>query len=166
MGAPKGNRYWEQRSTHGRKALWEDPLELQDACYQYIAWVDDNPLEESVVYQGEVMDKPLPKMRPPTIKGLCVYLGMTTETWSQYRLKKDFSAVTKEIDLIIENRKYEGAAAGMLNPNIIARDLGLTDKQDLNHGGQKGNPIEVSDMSDDQLNRRIQELTNELGVSK
>lgn len=142
MAPPEGNRYWEQRSSHGRKPTWEDPVELQDACYQYLQWIDDHPLEEAIVYQGEVSEKKAPKMRPPTIKGLCVYLGITIETWCQYRKRDDISDITKEIDMIIENRKFEGAAAGFLNPNIIARDLGLTDKQDHNHGGQPDNPVQ------------------------
>ena len=32
---------------------------------------------------------------------------------------------------IIYTQKFEGSAAGLLNPNIIARDLGLNDKQEL-----------------------------------
>jgi hypothetical protein len=31
---------------------------------------------------------------------------------------------------IIDNQQFEGAASGFLNPNIIARKLGLSDKQD------------------------------------
>jgi hypothetical protein len=65
-----------------------------------------------------------------TLMGLCIFLGITLETWIQYRDKDGFSDVTKEIDYIIRTQKFEGASAGMLNPNIIARDLGLIDKSD------------------------------------
>jgi hypothetical protein len=41
--------------------------------------------------------------------------------------------VITRIDKYIYNQKFEGAAAGFLNPNIIARDLGLADKTDNNN---------------------------------
>lgn len=35
---------------------------------------------------------------------------------------------------IIRTQKFEGASADLLNPNIIARDLGLAEKQE--HSGK------------------------------
>jgi hypothetical protein len=136
MAAPKGNQFWRARSSHGRNAAWTDKEQFTDACYEYIQWVEDNPLAEAFTYQGEVAVKSLPKMRAMTLGGLCIFLGITTETWAQYRKRDDFSAITREIDGIIATQKFEGAAAGMLNPNIIARDLGLTDRQDVKHAGE------------------------------
>jgi hypothetical protein len=46
---------------------------------------------------------------------------------------KDFSQVITRIEKIIYNQKFTGAASGFLNPNIIARDLGLTDKVESNN---------------------------------
>lgn len=158
MAAPKGNQFWKARSKHGRNPIWDDPEKLREACYEYIQWYEDHPLEEAVTYQGEVMKKPVPKMRAMTVGSLCIFLGITKETWSQYRAAKDFSDVTKEIDEIIRAQKFEGAAAGMLNPNIIARDLGLSEKQDTNHSGVIG----ITDMSNEQLDAKIRELMNEL----
>ena len=42
---------------------------------------------------------------------------------------------------IIYNQKFTGAAADLLNPNIIARELGLADKQQNEHTGVDGKPI-------------------------
>ena len=42
---------------------------------------------------------------------------------------------------IIKTQKFEGAAAELLNANIIARDLGLADKKEL--GGDPTRPIHV-----------------------
>ena len=55
------------------------------------------------------------------------------------KLDKDFSQVVNTIKEIIETQKFEGASAGLLNPNIIARDLGLTDKKELS--GSVENPL-------------------------
>ena len=139
MAAPKGNRFWEARSSHGRKLLWESSDELREACYEYIGWVEENPLGEAVTYQGKVMDKDLPKMRAMTLGGMCIFLGINQETWAEYRKRDGYTVVTKEIDEIIRTQKFEGAAAGMLNPNIIARDLGLVDKKE--HGSDPKRPL-------------------------
>ncbi len=52
MGAPKGNRFWEARSSHGRKPIFGDPSQLWDAACQYFTWVDDNPLIEEKVFHA------------------------------------------------------------------------------------------------------------------
>lgn len=133
-----GNQFWKARSHHGRKPLWEDPQVLREACLEYIQWVQDNPLEEAMSYQGKLAKDTMPKMRAMTITGLCVFLGIVHDTWADYRTKPDFSVVTKEIEHILTTQKFEGAAAGFLNPNIIARDLGLKDKAELDHKSTDG----------------------------
>ena len=45
------------------------------------------------------------------------------------------------MDEIIRTQKFEGASADLLNPNIIARDLGLADKSELTGAG--GGAIET-----------------------
>jgi DNA-packaging protein gp3 len=45
--------------------------------------------------------------------------------------KQDFSSIITRIRETIYNQKFTGAAAGFLNPNIIARDFGLTDKKEV-----------------------------------
>ena len=51
-------------------------------------------------------------------------------------LSKDYSLIITRIREIIYRQKFEGAAAGFLNSSIIARDLGLQDKQQLEHSGE------------------------------
>ncbi len=147
MGAPKGNRFWKARSRHGRKLLWEDAEELKAASFEYFEWVEENPLIEMrpFAYQGEVIQEPIPKMRAMTIGGLCIFLGMTQETWQQYRKKKDFSSICSEVEEIIRTQKFTGAAADMLNPSIIARDLGLADKVDNTSSDGTMSPNQISD---------------------
>jgi hypothetical protein len=48
-------------------------------------------------------------------------------------INKDFSKVLTHVREVIYNQKFTGAAAGFLNPNIIARDLGLVDKAKVEH---------------------------------
>jgi hypothetical protein len=76
MAAPKGNRFWEARSSHGRNPKFESADALWSACCEYFEWADDNPLWEGKVfsYQGEIIKATLPKMRAMTISGLCIFL--------------------------------------------------------------------------------------------
>lgn len=133
MSAPIGNAFWEARSSHGRKPLFASPEDLWTACCEYFEWVEANPLYEAkaFAYQGTVTLQGLPKMRAMTISGLCIFLDIGIQTWHDYRAKEDFSEVTMRVAEIIRTQKFQGAAADLLNPNIIARDLGLTDKSEI-----------------------------------
>lgn len=141
MPAPKGNQFWKVRAKHGRDKIFSSPDALWEACEEYFDWVVNNPLYESkaFAYQGEVTVAELPKMRAMTIGALCIFLDIHQSTWFAWRGDKDFSEVVTRAEEIIKNQKFEGAAAELLNPNIIARDLGLADKRDV--GGDLLNPL-------------------------
>lgn len=128
-----GNEFWKARSKHGRDKIFETPEMLWEACCEYFQWTHDNPLLEEKLFhfQGVVTRESVSKMRAMTISGLCIFLGISQKTWDVYAKRKDFLGVTGQVKEIIKTQKFEGAAADMLNANIIARDLGLRDKQDL-----------------------------------
>lgn len=133
MAAPLGNQFWKARSKHGRDALFASAEALWEACCEYFEWVENNPLYEMkpFAYQGVVVQEPVAKMRAMTIDGICIFLDITTTTWHDWRTKEDFSGVIAKAETIIRSQKFAGAAADLLNANIIARDLGLADKRDL-----------------------------------
>lgn len=116
-----------------------------EACYEYFKWCEDNPLME-VDYRGSQLTKiELPKMRAYTIQGLTCFLDVNTLYFNGFEddlkgkkdeISKDFNKVITHVKEIIYNQKFIGAAAGFLNPNIIARDLGLSDKSDVKHSGE------------------------------
>lgn len=141
MPAPPGNQFWLQRSSHGRKPKFPSADALFDACCEYFQWVEDNPLYEDglVTFQGTAKHEPVAKMRAMTITGLCIFLDIARSTWDAWRDVEGFSDITTRVDEVIRTQKFEGASAGLLNPNIIARDLGLSDKQELT--GRDGAPI-------------------------
>lgn len=128
-----GNRFWEARSSAGPKPKFADPESLWDACVEYFEWVEDNPLWEikAFAYQGTVTQKPVPKMRAMTIGGMCLFLDISHDTWIEWRSSRpDLSEVIARAEAVIRDQKFGGAAADLLNANIIARDLGLADKSD------------------------------------
>ncbi|MDE1492360.1 DNA-packaging protein [Xenorhabdus bovienii] len=133
MAAPKGNRFWEARSSHGRKPIFESPEQLWKACTEYFEWVEENPLYEmkAFSFQGVVTQEALPKMRAMTLTGLCLFLDISEDTWRLYRAREDFIEVTTRAEKIIYDQKFSGAAADLLNANIIARDLGLKEQQQV-----------------------------------
>lgn len=128
-----GNRFWEARSSHGRKPKFESPEILEKACAEYFEWNETHPLWERKVFHsnGELTEADIPKMRAMTIWGLCGFLDIDQSTWEDYRAKSDFLLVITRIEKGIKQQKFEGAAAEFLNPNIIARDLGLRDKKEF-----------------------------------
>lgn len=102
-------------------------------------------MEDRIIsFQGEATHVPVAKMRAMTVSSLCIFLDISVRTWAEYRAKEDFSPITTRVDEIIRTQKFQGAAADLLNPNIIARDLGLSDKQELT--GANGGPIETKDV--------------------
>ena len=67
----------------------------------------------------------VPKMRAMTMMGLCFYLDIGTSTFHDYKQNEDFSEVIAKIEQVIFTQKFEGAAADLLNANIISRALGI-----------------------------------------
>lgn len=133
MPAPKGNEYYLLRSKDGRDTEYS-PESLLEVANQYFQWVLDNPLmeEQIVKYKDNYERVSLPKMRPFTIQGLCNFAEIAEKTFWNYEQREEFLQVTSRIRSIIENHQFEGAASGFLNPNIIARKLGLADNSNLN----------------------------------
>lgn len=141
MAAPKGNQFWKARTKIGRDKIFKTPDDLWKAACEYFEWVEANPLWEYKVtqYQGCPVSMEVPKMRAMTIDGLCIFLGVNSKYLYQFEDSLDkstedgkvFSNIIEDIKQVIRNQKLEGAAADLLNANIIARDLGLRDKQEI-----------------------------------
>lgn len=140
-GAPKGNQFWLARSSHGRNPIFSSPDQMWSACLEYFEWVEANPLQEvkGFAFQGVVTKETFPKMRAMTVEGLCIFLDIGYQTWRDYAKRDDFSDIVTRAESVIRSQKFAGAAAELLNPNIIARDLGLRDKQE--HTGADDGPV-------------------------
>ena len=138
-----GNKFWLARSSHGRNPIFSDPEQLRNACYEYFEWVEENPLYEEKIFHssGMITKDTVTKMRAMTISGFCLFLDICENTWANYKKQPDFLSITLEVEKVIYNQKFAGASADLLNPNIIARELGLADKQQNEHTGVDGKPI-------------------------
>jgi len=144
-GPGKENKYWKLRKRTGAHKKYRSAAALWKACVKYFEWVDENPLYETKAfsYQGDVITEDIPLMRAMTVSGLCVHLGITRKTWMTYgEQDHPFSEIHGEVSEIIWANKFEGGAAGLLNANLIARDLGLRERTDNQHSGPDGGPIQ------------------------
>jgi len=135
MAAEEGNKWWELRSKHGRDKIFSSPEILWEAACEYFTHTqNENRWDEQnwVGKEGQEVLKHHPT--PFTIQGLALFLHIDSKTWWNYRNNeshKDFFPIITRIDDIIYKQKFEGAATGFFNPTIIARDLGLKDKQEI-----------------------------------
>lgn len=134
MSAPKGNNYWQFRNKHGRDfaytpdAFWEEAV----SYFEWISnkvWNKKDPIKSGDL-AGTLID--IPTQTPMSISSFCLYADIDENTFQRYEKSEgyeDFWAITKTIKLIIESQQFEGATVGAFNPNIIAKKLGLVDKQ-------------------------------------
>lgn len=139
MAAPAGNDFWKQvKAPTGRPVKFETAQDLWLEAVRYFEWVLNNPLYELKVFQfqGDIVEKEMPKMRAMTETAFCLFAGISTETFRNYKKSnpedpEDFFGVSHRIADIIYGQKFEGAAADFLNANIIGRELGLVDKKQV-----------------------------------
>lgn len=94
-----------------------------------------------------------------TLGGLYLFLGINRSTWDEYRGREDFSAVIGRVEEAIREQKFTGAAADLLNANIISRDLGLRDG--VEHTGKDGGPITTEHTLDRNYARRLAFMLSE-----
>jgi len=174
-GHTKGNRFWMLRSKHGRDILFDSPSLLWEEACKYFDWCEKNPFYETEQIKciirpfknekGVIEANPntiqLPKLRPFTLHGLCLFLDCNTKYFNDFeeRIKerydeqsKGFSEVITRIREVIYCQKFSGAVAGFFNSNIIARDLGLIERTDITSLNESiKSEIDLSKLSTDTL---------------
>ena len=156
MSAPLGNKFWLQRSSHGRKPIFSDPEKLWDMACEYFEWCYETPLYETkaFAYEGIVTTEDLPKMRAMTIQGLCFFLDISDDSWANYCKKEDFIGICNNIKRVIFTQKFEGASAGLLNASIIAREIGLSNG-DSSNTSKDDIDLEIRKLELEKLKREV-----------
>ena len=163
MSAPKNNEFYLNRSKHGRDYIFKNSNNFLEVAYEYFQHCIDNPLLQDTIHKiklpngegEELVHEPLQKMNAATDIGLCLFMhvnaGYLNDLEDSLKAKKpqtkqikDYSVVITHVRETIYNNNFTGAAAGLLNPNIIARKLGLTEKTDVTSGGDKIQTIDMS----------------------
>lgn len=132
-----GNQYWLLNLGGDDTRIFDTPEIMAEKAQAYFDWVEANPIVEKRVaqYLGEQVDLKVDKMRPMSVKGMCQYIGMTVTSWQRYRKKEGYQDMAEAIEGVIYTQKFEGAAAGLFNAMIVARDLGLREHTDVTSDG-------------------------------
>ena len=150
MGSEKGK---------GQPKKIESPDHLLSLWEQYKAWADNNPLvytETTKTPKGDIV-KTINHRLAWTWQGFDTWLfnnGVIHSTKDYKSNTKgdysDYSSIITYIGEEMYSQKFAGAASGLYNANIIARDLGLVDK--------KQTEKVKSGMSKEEILKRLDEL--------
>jgi hypothetical protein len=143
-----GHRFWRTRVSSGPEPRFADAEALWAACDSYFSWTEDNPIieEQLVTYKGMTRLVPVPKVRPMTKRGLCRFLGIAHTTWAEWKKDRpELAEAIERAESVIWEQKFNGAAVGIFNGNLVARELGLADKTEV--GGQGGSAIKFENIT-------------------
>lgn len=125
------------------------PDEFEEKIVKYFKWVDEeNKTRKLQRFVGE-------KLKPYTITGLCVYLGMSRETWREYGNREEYSDTIKRAKMIVENFVEEGLLNGSINPIggifNLKNNFGWVDKIDIHAS------TEIEQLSPDEIRKQLME---------
>lgn len=129
--------FYEQIPNPFGRPMKYNPSELWSKAIEYFKWCRENPLYAAMVVNKAI--QPVARMRAMTEIGFCLYAGISREVFVRYKSgeigkKKygpEYQKIAKLIADCIFRQKFEGASADLLNASIIARDLGLADKKQV-----------------------------------
>ncbi len=124
---------WNRKVVDSAEALWKHFM-------AYIAESDDSPLKEQKAFSTKsgLVYAEVNKLRPYSIDAFLNFMGMAKSTWVKMRREETETLMVETMELIesvVSDQMFQGAAAGLLNANIVSRRLGLVEKTEVvNHG--------------------------------
>lgn len=130
----------------GVEEMFNDPEKLRLAAIMYFDWAESNRILVGEMVKGGLMAGEIytvPYYRVFSISGLAVYLGLGVQKFNRLCRRPELVDVRDWIDSVIRAQKFELAAAGAINPNLIAKDLGLDGVNAEHVPGGTGVNIEV-----------------------
>ena len=124
-----------------RKLKVDGAEDLWDHFMAYRSHSQDTPIIEPKIFSTKtgIVKGTLDKVRPLTLHGVCNYIGMHQGTWDLWKKREIalanedgsfsfFMDVMMQIENIIYDDQFQGAAVDIFNASIIQRKLGLADK--------------------------------------
>ena len=138
----------------GGQPLKYQPEEFSEKIVEYFKWVDEENVKRKLQrFTGE-------KLKPYTITGLCVYLGISRETWREYGHMERFSDAISSAKLLVENYVEEGLLNGSINPIggifNLKNNFGWVDKIDIQGS------VAPDQLSPEEIRRRLSERKREV----
>ena len=130
----------------GKPRSFESPQDLWEKACEYFEHCVNNPIEtEDFIKSGHKAGNKitLNKAIPFTIAGLCIYLGVNTKYFNDFNdmiKEKNADGADEELSLysevicairdVIWTQKFNGAAVGLFQHQLIAMELGMAQKVD------------------------------------
>lgn len=165
----------------GRPPIWDNVEALQKAVDGYFEYIkgefheEDEVIESKARKKGEENKSITIKVKvwdrepePPTITGLCLYLGFESrQSFHDYKENPEFSYTIKKARLRIENEYEKMLYRQSPTGSIFAlKNLGWVDKQEVEQKTTvKDERIDPTKLSDDEL-RTLAELQRKSGISE
>lgn len=130
-----GNKFWMLRLKHGRNRVIETPEQLEENFIEYCQYIENNPLIEEDWVGKDAIPIERKRLRPITKQGFAAACGLSE--WKRIaelkRVSPDFHQIVTHIESVMADYNITGAAAGFLNPNIIARLESLSENSNVSH---------------------------------
>lgn len=148
----------------GRPRAYE-PQELWDKFIEYKENQQDQTKQVYDKKKQEVIDITYDK--PLTLTGFCAYAQIHRDTLHSYKTEQpEYSGIIKNIYQEIEADLLEKALTYDQHANFTMHILnnahGYVDRKQLEHSGPDGGPIETKNLTDTELNTKIQDLLGQV----
>lgn len=119
-----------QSGTGGGKSTNLTPEDLWERAVEYFQWCDAAFIGQEKLFSREegVVTGEIAHKRPYTIQGLSVFVGISKNTFDNYRKRPEFQEVCGIISDIMYEQKFSGAAVGLYNAGLIQAELGIVRK--------------------------------------
>ena len=149
----RGKSLYEVGHFLGPDRLYDTPEALLKECARYFRWVELNPIKSEKAFGGKngIQKTDMKHLRAMTMEGLCTFIGVSIRSFNDWgrpnsrQYREDLSPVVSRVKQFMREQKLSGAAAGVFNPMIIARDLKLREHNEIS--GPDGGPIETVNSS-------------------
>ena len=114
---------------------------MRERFHEYVEWCRENPIMEARMSTTDTNFGTLayvPKKRPLSLKGFCLFLGRSASWFSTLESRvnaannssdKGYREAMRYIKDFVQNDVYEGAMAGIYKEQMSIRILGLEDKR-------------------------------------
>jgi hypothetical protein len=141
----KSSTLLSDRVIFGEPRKFNSPDELWTACAEYFAWVEDNPIFEVrvEVKLGKECEIRTPRPRMPSERAMILFVGSRSDDWKLMAADDKFRPIIEMAREVILDIKMSNASANTVNPNFIARDIGLVESFSQEHVGAGGGPIRM-----------------------
>ena len=128
---------YSYRNKGGRPRIFESPEEMIEIWDKYVFFCLNTPLKQVVVQkvkvsrdEEEIKKVKVPHIRPFNLRSFCLFAEFNEDTFREYEKREEFIGITTHIRDACYSQKFDGAACGFYNANLIALELGMRNKQE------------------------------------